>query len=539
MKLALVSNVNVDYIGQSLKSKYDIAPAVGFGDVWGQLLNPVSSVNTFAPNVIAIVVELRALLAGAVTLNECAQIIEEWKATFASAHRDDVVYLISDAVYANTYALDNDDIDDIGIEALWGQCVADITYSSSNVHRLNLSGVARTLGYDNYFSDKMWYMGSIPYSKAALEAIADKIDETIITISRTPKKVLVLDMDNTLWGGILGEAGVEGIKLAESKVGAIYRDAQRIIKSMAAKGVMLAICSKNNESDTDKVWAHPHMVLQPDNFVSMKINWEDKAANIRQMAQELNVGLDSMVFVDDMPFERESVSTQLPQVTVPEFPEKKEEIPAFFMQIYNEHFKKTNTTGEDLNKTAQYKENAKRADYAKGMDYEDYLKGLQLTGKRVEMTDSVVERMVQLMGKTNQFNLTTRRHDLVTFRKMVEEGCIPFAYNITDKFGDYGLVVVALVKPDMANKSAVIDTLLMSCRVMGKKVEDYVIDDIEKELVSRGIETVYGEYIPTAKNMPVEHFYEDRSYSLESEKDGTKRYALKLADKPKRVYFVN
>ena len=539
MKLALLSNVNVDYIRQLLGKKYEMAAVAGYGDLWGQLLDEGSTVNSFKPQLIVIIVDLKAMLSGVSQLDDAVGLVEEWKLNFAAARSEEYTYLISDGTYCGSNAMDMDDMDDIGLDALWGQCIADLVGAYPNVHRLGIKRAAVRLGYDNFFSSKMWYMGSIPYSKEGMETIAATIDASVDMIFQTPKKVLVLDLDNTLWGGVLGECGVEGICLAESKLGAIYRDAQYIIKSMAAKGVMLAVSSKNNPSDVEKVWSHPHMVLKKEDFVALKIGWEDKAVNIKAMAEELNVGLDSFVFVDDMPQEREAVRLLLPMVTVPKWPEKKEDIPDFFSKVYEEYFKKCTTTGEDLLKTEQYRDNAKRAQYAKGLSYEDYLKGLKLKAERVDIDEQVLVRMAQLSAKTNQFNLTGRRYDLNTLIRMLKEGYIPFVYQVEDKFGSYGIVAMALVIPTQDMKGARIDTFLMSCRVMGKKVEDFVLDSIERDMEEIGFEYVLGEYIPTAKNMPVENFYSQRGYELCGQQDKLSSFRLMLKDRPKREFFVN
>ena len=382
------------------------------------------------------------------------------------------------------------------------------------------------------------FLGKIPFSHNGNVKIADGIRSTANCFARVPKKIFVLDLDNTLWGGVLGEEVVENIKLSDDGVGAIYKNVQRLIKQMIPRGVMLAVCSKNNLSDVEEVWSrHTHMVLRRDDFVSLKINWKDKVENIAEMARELNIGLSSFVFLDDMPNERENVRARLPEVTVPDFPKNLEQLPACVVNIWREHFQKLRSTLEDASKTQQYIDNAKRADAAEGMDYESFLQSLCLTAERVDLDEHSKARVVQLINKTNQFNLTTRRRNLLELDQFIDAGGKVYAYRVADKFGDYGIVAVILA--DVKDGVPTVDTFLMSCRIMGKQLENFFIDRIEKDFLLAGYETLQAEYIPSSKNMPVAEFYDGLGYERIDEQSTSVKYRIRLTDRPARIFFVN
>ena len=343
--------------------------------------------------------------------------------------------------------------------------------------------------------------------------MAEEIVHLSEVAARTPKKVLLLDLDNTLWGGLAGENDHTPIKLSEDHEGLAYKNLQRVIAQMQSQGVILGIVSKNNEEDAmELIKNHPHMVLRLEAFAAKRINWQPKPENIREIAKELNLGLDSFVFWDDNPAERQLVKAVLPQVMVPDFPEKPEELAKAMAGVYRRYFEKETVTAEDLEKTKQYAQNAMRKDLeARAVDFESYLKQLDM---ELICEDPLknLERLVQLINKTNQFNLTTRRYDRQTLQGFLEDGRHRvFLYRVKDCFGDNGIVSAVIIRlPE--NFAPIIDTFVMSCRVMGRNLEYDILADVEEQLYKEGYKSLIGEYLPTKKNKPVENLYETLGY---------------------------
>ena len=347
---------------------------------------------------------------------------------------------------------------------------------------------------------KYWYLARIKFNKDFFEKAAKEIELLINTYKYGSKKVLVLDMDNTLWGGVVGE---EEIKLSNDGIGKIYLDFQKNIKKLKDLGVLLAICSKNNYEDGIKGLNHPSSVLKENDFIIKKINWNHKADNIREIAKELNLGLDSFVFIDDNPVERESVKQILPEVTVPEFPKEIYYLNDWFLDVVKKYFAKITLTKEDVLKQKQYENNLKRKQLEKNITYEEFLKSLEIKLDFYIDDDRFIERYAQMTQKTNQFNLTTKRytaHDIKNF--IFSDNYTVIAVNYKDKFGDEG--ITALVILEEKKDKVIIDTFLMSCRILKR--------DVEKEIINKIIEMfgnkdIIGLYYPTKKNGQVKDLY--------------------------------
>lgn len=338
------------------------------------------------------------------------------------------------------------------------------------------------------------------------------------------KKCLVLDLDNTLWGGVLGEEGISGVLMDGDYPGKAYHYWQEGIKELGREGVILAICSKNNLADVEALFAAREMPLRLEDFACMRINWNDKAANIRAIAEDLNIGLDSMVFIDDNPTERELIRQQLPMVAVPEWPSQPYELPVFYAQLVREYFAVYTLTAEDKRKTEQYRQNASRAQaQAQFTNMEDFLRSLQMELTICEATDITIPRIAQLTQKTNQFNLTTKRYTEGDIRSLLADGAKMWTLAVRDKFGDNGITGLLIL-----TKQGLIDTLLMSCRVLGKGIEVAFVQAVLRQV---GLEAIRAKYIPTMKNGQVAEFYDRMGFTLIAyEKDGTKDYEARVAD---------
>ncbi len=344
------------------------------------------------------------------------------------------------------------------------------------------------------------------------------------------KKCLILDLDNTLWGGVLGEDGVDGIKLGGDYPGKAFAYWQRSLLQLANNGVILAVCSKNNEADVDEAWQHnPFMVLKREHFSSLRINWQDKATNIREIAAELNIGLDSMVFVDDNPTERELIKQVLPQVEVPDFPAKPYELMPFFKQLVEKYFRIYAVTSEDRTKTEQYRANALRqAEQSHFADLETYLYSLDMELDIIPADEHNLPRIAQMTQKTNQFNLTTRRYTEADVQQRIDQGWRVFCMSVRDRFGDSGITAAVFLEPS-DNVTVNIDSLLLSCRILGKGIEEAFIKTVFNLLRLDGYRHITAEYLPTAKNGQTADFYDRMGLTcVRTDDSGAKHYSLDL-----------
>ena len=345
------------------------------------------------------------------------------------------------------------------------------------------------------------------------------------TLDTRERKCLVLDLDNTLWGGILGEDGASGIRIGGDYPGNAFLLFQQQIRALSERGVILAVCSKNNDADVLEAWkSNPYLALRQEHFAAIRINWDNKADNLRELAEELNLGLDSFVFLDDQPAERELVRSLLPEVTVPEFPDKPYLLPTFFKELVEEHFSLYRTTAEDRSKTNQYHENAQRtAARAAFANFDDYLKSLDIRTDIREADSFSLPRVAQMAQKTNQFNLTTCRYTETDLKSLLNQGASIYTLSVQDKFGDSGMTG-ALIITFPAKDSARIDSLFLSCRILGRNIEHTFLAEILNRLTESGIRTVTAEYIPTSKNTQVRDFYDREGFSLTGETDGQREY---------------
>lgn len=370
------------------------------------------------------------------------------------------------------------------------------------------------------------YAFDLPFSTEFLKIVAEEWFGYILAIVGKIKKCIVVDLDNILWGGVVGESGVDGIALGPDYPGLAFVNFQRSLFEYYNRGVLLAINSKNNWSDVEEVFQkHPYMLLKPGHFASMKVNWNNKTDNLVEIAKELNISLDSLVFIDDDPVNREFVKQQLPEVLVPDFSLPPEEYvrSIFSLPVFSPFL----LTAEDKVKGRMYSEELKRKEVlASSGSLEDYVKSLGISLK-VGMNDAVaIPRLSQMSLKTNQFNLTTKRHTEKDIENHMKKGWVFYA-DVTDKFGHYGITIMAIVVPQ-DSKTAALDTFLMSCRVMGRGVEDKFFDYIVKELRAKGMQNLRAVFIPTAKNEPAKNFLSSRGFQLIEEKDGQKNYLLDL-----------
>ncbi|WP_406544294.1 HAD-IIIC family phosphatase [Pseudobutyrivibrio sp.] len=399
--------------------------------------------------------------------------------------------------------------------------------------------LAADFGISQWNDAKYWNMYKC-INMDAIPYIAQSVAFIIKSIYGRNKKVLALDLDNTLWGGIVGDDGVEGIKIGpEVPQGQVYAEFQQYCKNIKDIGAVLAVDSKNEEVNALAGLNHPDGVLRPDDFVDIKANWEPKDRNLEQMASELTLGVDSFVFADDNPAEREIVSAQLPGVAVPAMDGAENYIKVL---DHSGYFEVTNLSAEDMKKTDMYHAKAE-ASKAKAAfaDYSEYLKSLDMKATIAGFEPIIVQRVAQLTNKSNQFNLTTLRCSEDDIRAMEEsDDYICMAGRLVDKFADNGIVtVVAGEIRDEVEKVLDIKLWLMSCRVLKRGMEDLMMNELVSKAKAKGVSKIVGYYYPTPKNAMVQDFYGDYGFKLTSEDGaGNRVWELNVGDYSEKVSYI-
>jgi FkbH-like protein len=513
-----------------------LQPVVYTGEFgqWAQdLLAPASQLHSFSPDVIILAIDTQSLFAAAAT--KFAPTAEEISAELASGVRHISELLAaaekhspSATVILHSMAVPDYSplgILDIGAPGGQRERIQSINSALTSVVRdrfkkvimLDLERIEARHGKANVRDERMWYMASIPYAPTFMAVLSREYKRIAVAIKGLTKKCIVLDLDNTLWGGVVGEDGYDGIKLGgTSAPGNSFTDFQKALDNLRQRGILLALCSKNNPDD---VWpvldTHPGMVLKREHFAAVRINWQDKATNIVEIARELNIGLDSLVFLDDNPAERGLVRQQVPQVVTVEMPKD----PAYYLKtlLDLDLFETIALTEEDLRRSALYQEEQARKQFESAAsetgDLKDYLRGLDIKVKIDTANSFTIPRIAQLINKTNQFNVTTRRYTEAEVRSMAEnpDDWGVYSINVSDRFGDSGLTGVTLVKK--LSDHWQIDAFLMSCRVLGRGIEDALLYRVITDARESGAQHLIGEFIPTDKNAPSADFFANQGFT--------------------------
>jgi FkbH-like protein len=378
------------------------------------------------------------------------------------------------------------------------------------VYTFDINQYMSDYGMERIVNLKMWYTASIPFNDQFINQLAHDYARYIHSL-HGKKKCLVLDLDNTLWGGIIGEDGIENIGLGKTYPGNVFVEIQKVIKRYADQGVILALNSKNNEADAKEVFdSHPDTVLGWDDFAATRVNWEPKPKNMVELADEINIGLDSMVFVDDSPFETQMVSESFPEIEIIQFGKNPLENLSIILGL--ECFDSLDLTEEDIQKREQYKAQAKRSRLKKEMsNIEDFYRDLQMKVIFEECGKFSVKRVAQMTQKTNQFNLTTRRYTEAEIQAYCDSDQYHvYTVSVSDKYGDNGLTGAIIIEE--IGKYWYIDTLLLSCRIIGRTIETAVLSFLLQQARSDSIDEIVGVYIPTAKNILVKDLYRDHGF---------------------------
>ena len=413
----------------------------------------------------------------------------------------------------------------------------------TNFFVINIDKIFMNIGFKQSIDYRFYHSSKAPYTFAFLKNYVATIETLLLKNTGKLKKAIIFDCDNTLWKGVIGEDGMEGIDMSPTtKSGKFYHLVQRIAVFLSKRGVIVGLCSKNNEHDVlDVLRNHKDMILKEDHIVIKKINWIDKANNLRTIASELNIGLDSIVFVDDSNFEINLILEKVPEISTIQVPILISDYPN---QILNNVYKYFNlvSNSDDAQKTEIYKKQFEREKSKTSYSsIEDYLASLEIELTLKNNDNLHTPRIAQLTQKTNQFNLTTFRYTERQIEQFIDDKHFEvYTIFVKDKFGDNGLTGVCIVKEDKKNsKNVFIDTLLMSCRIIGRNIEFVFVNNIIKELANKGYQKITSSYIPTKKNEQVQDFYDKVGFNLIENTDGNKYYSLNIADfEPKKVDYI-
>jgi FkbH-like protein len=504
----------------------------GYNQYVQEILDPQSGLHAFRPNMIVLAVRLEEMIPAFIEAF-ASQPVQAWRTDLQAKARElaglaakaattlAVPVIVQNGTlvrpHFGIYDAQRADGQSVLVDE-FNHALAVHAAETPGVYVWNFDAFMRSHGAEMVLDAKSWYVSRNPYKPSAYPALtADLFRYVRAALGRVVTKCVVLDLDNTLWGGVAGEDGLEGIKLGDSYPGNCYRDFQRALLRLLDRGIVLAINSKNNEADALAIIdQHPDMVLRRQHFAATRINWNDKAANLRSLAEELNIGIDSMVFVDDNPAECDLVRRELPHCHVVQLPAKPYLLPATVDALPG--IETLRLTSEDRQKNDMYRVRAaQRAEQASASNLEDFLAGLDLHVTIEPAGAFSIPRVAQLTQKTNQWNMTTRRYsDAQIAALAADPKRAVLAVSARDRFGDHGIIGVLILGFD--GTECAIDTFLLSCRVIGRGIEDAMLAHAGILARRHGREVVAGEFLPTAKNKPAEGFYE-RS-GLQRDNDG-------------------
>ncbi len=394
---------------------------------------------------------------------------------------------------------------------------AEYAAANENFYLQDIQYLSACYGLDKWGDSFYWHMYKYALCVPAIPTLSYNLANIIKSVYGKNKKAYVLDLDNTLWGGVVGDDGPENIEIGqETSMGQVYAEFQSYLKEQKQIGIMLNVSSKNEEENALAGLSRPDSVLKPDDFMVIKANWEPKSKNVAEIAAELNIGTDSLVFVDDNPAEREIIRQNLPGVAVPEMDKPEEYLKTLDRSGF---FEVTGLSEDDTKRNEMYKANQERKKMQDNFaDYGEYLKSLDMKAEIGAFVPLYMARIAQLTNKSNQFNLTTKRLSQADIEHMAEDSSYITLYGkLADKFGDNGVVsvVIGKIKEDALH----IELWLMSCRVLKRDMEFAMMDRLTEECKKRGIARIYGYYYPTAKNKMVENFYGLQGFTLKNRDD--------------------
>jgi FkbH-like protein len=402
------------------------------------------------------------------------------------------------------------------------------------VYILDYDGLVARHGRENWGDARKWLTVRLPVASANLPHLAAEWLRFLHPLAGKVAKCVAVDLDNTLWGGVIGEDGINGIRLGAEYPGAAFQELQRALLDLKRRGILLAVCSKNNPADAmEALSGHPGMLLQPSDFAAMRINWSEKARNLREIAAELNIGLDTVALLDDNPVERQQVRQQAPGAIVIHLPED----PMGFAQAVRDcpWFERLNLSEEDRQRGEYYAAQRERVELESSVtSKEDFYRGLEQAVEIAPVNAQTLARVSQLTQKTNQFNLTTRRY---TEQQIAEMAASPawrvWSLRVKDRYADNGLVALAIARLD--GQVCEIDSFLMSCRVIGRTVETALLAHVAADAREQGAKVLQGWLLDTKKNAPAREFYRDHGFEVAEQTEEGVLWKLDLQEKEIRA----
>lgn len=536
MKIAFLSNYTPDFLVNALKNKLSVEKIAfdfytsGFDQYAQEILNNDSKLYSFNPEIVFFSIDLNVY---------CKDLFEKLYQKNSSDLLNEIeqrvnnlfelVSLLNSKLITATLLIDNFFLDPVhnqktleynssyGTEIVLLKTNLQLAEFIQGKERLRIVDILSTVnnyGKLNLFDDRFFYIAKNKWSSDGVDKISDLYLNHLKVIKGIRKKCIVLDLDNTLWGGVIGQDGIENILLSNDGLGKSFYDFQVELLKLFRQGIILAICSKNSEEVAlEAIKNHPYMILKPEHFAATRINWENKAQNIRQIAEELNIGIDSLVFLDDSPFERGLIKQELPEVTVPDLPDDPVYYPRFLKEL--NYFNVHRLTDDDFNRNSSYQANKERKSLESSFtDITSFLKSLEMEVTIKEIDDFSFPRAVQLIQKTNQFNVTTRRYSESEMKSFYNDSLYSvLELSVRDKFGDYGLVGIAIVVEQKNHSEMYIDSFIMSCRVIGRNVETALLSYINDIALNKNLKSIRGEIIPTAKNAPSQDLYKRHGFN--------------------------
>ena len=408
------------------------------------------------------------------------------------------------------------------------QAFAEEAYKNKNLFINDINYLSASIGLDKWFNKNYWYGFKYAVSYDAIPLLVHNISNIINAIYGKTKKCLVLDLDNTCWGGVIGDDGLDGIKIGtETAIAEAYTAFQQYAKDLKDRGITLAVCSKNDFANAKEGFSHPDSILKFEDFTSFKANWDPKFQNVLDIAKDINIGIDSLVFIDDNPVERDIVSAQVPHVSVPDIGNDITEYIAYIDK--SGYFEPIALLEDDAKRNKYYEDNKKRlVEEAQYKTYDDFLQSLNMGAEIKPFSSIYLDRITQLTNKTNQFNLTTKRYTFAEIETMSNSDTYITLYGkLSDKFGDNGLISIVIAQ--ILNKDEChIDLWLMSCRVLKRGMEEAMLDSLVKEAQERNIKTIVGYYYKSAKNSMVLDMYSKFGFKLKEEHEDDTIWELNI-----------
>ncbi len=505
-----------------------------------EILDPGSPLYRFRPDVVVLAVQTRdvapGLWRGEAAADDVLSRFGGWIASFRKHSQAALIVHSLEAPAVPGAGILDAQREDNAAEAI--HCINRGLRALAGQHRgvyiLDYDALVARHGRDKWGDARKWLTVRLPVASANLPHLASEWLRFLHPLAGKVAKCVAVDLDNTLWGGIIGEDGMNGIRLGADYPGAAFQELQRALLDLSRRGILLAVCSKNNPADAmEALSAHPGMILQPRDFAAMRINWNDKAQNLREIAGELNIGMDAIAFLDDNPVERQQVREQAPEAIVIRLPED----PMDYAQTVRDcpWFERLTLSEEDRQRGDYYAAQRERVELEqKVTSREDFYRSLEQVAEIAPVNPQTLARVAQLTQKTNQFNLTTRRYSDQQIAEMASSpACRVWTLRVKDRYADNGLVGVAILRTEA--EVCEIDSFLMSCRVIGRTVETALLAHLAADARQQGATLLQGWFLPTKKNAPAQEFYSEHGFEVADRTEEGVLWKLDLHEKEIRT----